>query len=200
MSGRQAMNTMGKFVLLCCHFDTVFKTFCCLFSCCGILRDVSGLTERTVGLWEPRHMVFGWFIRKPGYAQMICLKRLSCVLRIIHLESNGSAAKTTNLSRSSVPSESHDDQTEAAGHVNESEGWKDQKGESTRKQKKNSKEWVTSQPKKRLGRKKGEKKKGSRHRTAHSLISVLVHLVLWCHFSRRSLYFFIILCIVLPQE
>lgn len=50
-----AMSTMGKLVLLCCHFDTVFlKLFFLgiLLRHSGSLRDGTGLTKCIVGLWE----------------------------------------------------------------------------------------------------------------------------------------------------
>lgn len=56
----QAMSTMGKFVLLCCHFDSAFLKlfdasffFAILLWHSGSLRDASGLAKGIVGLWEP---------------------------------------------------------------------------------------------------------------------------------------------------
>lgn len=53
----QAMSTMGKFVLLCCHFDIVFLKllvaffFVILLWHSGSQRDVSA--KCILGLWEP---------------------------------------------------------------------------------------------------------------------------------------------------
>lgn len=56
----QPMSTMGKFVLLCSRFDTVFLKlfvasffFTILLWHSGSLWDASGLDKSIVGLWEP---------------------------------------------------------------------------------------------------------------------------------------------------
>lgn len=58
MFTRQTMETMGKFVLLCSHFDSVFlKLFVSFFYhpvvALGVCGDAGGLPECTVGLWKP---------------------------------------------------------------------------------------------------------------------------------------------------
>lgn len=75
MVSGEAMSTKGKFVLLCCHFDTVFQTFCCMFFAIllwhsGSLRDVKW--AKPSALWDYGSLAYGFgcSIKKPLHVKV----------------------------------------------------------------------------------------------------------------------------------